>query len=59
LNSVDLADAVAPDEPDLGADRQRHRRAVEELPAPAVEHEIVDLEHEVTARSGVNGARYL
>jgi hypothetical protein len=40
-----LADPVAPDQPDLGADRKRDGRGIEETTAPAVEHEIVDLEH--------------
>ena len=40
-----LADPVAPDQPDLGADRKRDGGGIEEATAPAVENEIVDLEH--------------
>ena len=40
-----LADAVAPNQPDLGSERQRDRRGIEEATAPAVEHEVVDLKH--------------
>ncbi len=45
LEQGGFADAIAPDQPDLGAHRQRDSRGIEEATAPAVEHEIVDLKH--------------
>ena len=40
-----LADAVAADQPDLGARRQADGGVVEEAAAPGVEGQVVDLEH--------------
>lgn len=40
-----FAHPVASDQPDLGPNRKRDSRGIEEATAPAVEHEIVDLKH--------------
>src|SRR6185312_2318370 len=40
-----FADAVAPDQADLGAGRNRDARRIEKAPSPGVEDEIIDPKH--------------
>jgi hypothetical protein len=46
-----LADAIPPDQANLGSGRNRHVRRIKEAPAPSVKHEIVDPKHGAGARS--------
>src|SRR5436305_12128959 len=52
-----LPHAVAADQADLGPDRKRDSRRIEEATAPAVEYEIVDREHDEGAENGGKGRR--
>ena len=42
-----FADAIAPDQADLGAGRHGDAGVVEEAPSPGVENKVVDLQHEM------------
>ena len=45
LEQRGFSDPVAPDQADLGPDRERHARLVEKATTPRVENKIVDLKH--------------
>src|SRR5260221_4937145 len=52
LEQRGFPDPIAPDQADLGADRQRYAGGIKKAPIPGVEYEIIDLEHGKGAPKG-------